>query len=543
MIALLHIKNIGIIDDLTVEFNEGLNILTGETGSGKSLIINSLNIISGDRFSKEMMKKESNFSLVEVCFYLPNHPDNEDGNVIVSREIYENGRNICKINGRIITVSQLKQTVSNILDIHGQHDNQSLLDISNHIQILDDFASEELLNVKKEYKEKYAQYVELKSKLKENYGNDEEKQRTLDLLKYQLDEIINANLKPNEEEKLEEKKKIVLNSQKIINALNISSDCLDSNVLDNLSNVLSQLDKVSNLNEEYEKIYNVVQNSYYELEEASRQIDDLKNNMFFDEEEQNNIQERLNTIFNLKRKYGNTIEKILEYKETIQNEIQKIENLEEYIENLKKQINNIEAQMYILSQKMHEYREKHSKVLENQINLELKDLNMKNALFKVNIQQNDKYNLNGLDNIEFLIRTNLGEDFKPLIKIASGGEISRIMLAIKKVLSDIDRIPVIIFDEIDTGISGESGNVVGEKMKYISKNHQVLCITHLANIAAKGDHNYYISKQDIDGHTITKIKKLNEEETIKEIARISSGQITDVSIEYAKQLRHKKVTS
>lgn len=540
MIALLHIKNIGIIDDLTVEFNEGLNILTGETGSGKSLIINSLNIISGERFSKEMMKKESNFSFVEVCFYLPNHPDNEDGNVIVSREIYENGRNICKLNGRVITVSQLKQIVADILDIHGQHDNQSLLNISNHIQILDDFASKEIGNIKKEYKEKYNQYVDLKNKLKENYGNDEEKQRTLDLLKYQLDEILNADLKPNEEEELEEKKKIVLNSKKIMSALNVSSDCLDSNILDNLSNILSQLDKISNLNEEYEKIYNVVQNSYYELEEASRQMDDLKNQMFFDEEEQNNLQERLNTIFNLKRKYGNTIEKIIEYKENIESQIQKIENLEEYIENLKNQIKNLESQMLILGQKMHNIRVNYSKILEDEINLELKDLNMKNAIFKVNIQQNEQYNLNGLDNIEFLIRTNLGEDFKPLIKIASGGEISRIMLAIKKVLSDVDRIPVIIFDEIDTGISGESGNVVGEKMKYISKNHQVLCITHLANIAAKGDYNYYISKQDVDGHTTTKIKKLNEEEIIKEIARISSGQITDVSIEYAKQLRNKR---
>ena len=540
MIALLHIKNIGIIEDLTVDFNEGLNILTGETGSGKSLIINSLNIISGERFSKDMMKKESKFSFVEVCFYLPNHPDNEDGNVIVSREIYENGRNICKLNGRAITVSRLKEIVSNILDIHGQHDNQSLLNISNHIQVLDDFASKEIFNIKKEYKEKYNQYIELKNKLKENYGNDEEKQRTLDLLKYQLDEILSANLQPNEEEDLEEKKKIILNSKKIVSSLNVSSNYLDTNVLDNLSNILNQLDKISNLNEEYEKIYNVVQNSYYELEEASRQIDNLKTQIFFDEVEQNNIQERLNTIFNLKRKYGNTIEKIFEYQKNIENQIKKIENLEEYIENLKKQIKDIETQMSLLAKKMHDVRVNYSKIIEDNVNLELKDLNMRNAIFKVNIQQNGQYNINGLDNIEFLIRTNLGEDFKPLIKIASGGEISRIMLAIKKVLSDVDKIPVIIFDEIDTGISGESGNVVGEKLKYISKNHQVLCITHLANIAAKGDYNYYISKQDIDGHTITKIKKLNEEEIIKEIARISSGQITDVSIEYARQLRNKK---
>lgn len=541
MIAILHIKNIGIIEDLTVEFNEGLNILTGETGSGKTLIINSLNIISGARFSKDMMKNGADFSFVEVCFYVPNHPKSEDGNIIVSREIYSNGRNLCKLNGRVVTVSELKEIVTNIIDIHGQHDNQSLLDVSKHIELLDNFSTKEIAPICAEYAIKYKKYLEIKKELQENYGNDEEKQRTLDLLKYQLNEIETANLKLDEEDELEEKRKIILNSKKINDALNTSSQSLSIQVLEGLSLTLKELEKITNLNKEYEQIYNIIQNSYYELEESSRQICKLKDNTFFDESEQLNIQERLDLIFNLKRKYGSSIEKILNYKIDVEEQIKKIENLEQYIENLKLEMKKIEEEMNLLSEKMHCIREKMATRLEQKINSEFKDLNMKHAIFKVKIEKLNSFNINGADNIEFMVRTNLGEEFKPLAKTASGGEISRIMLAIKTAFSETDKIPVLVFDEIDTGISGASSNAVGEKLKYIAKNHQVLCITHQANIAAKGDSNYYISKTEKNDKTVTNIRKLNEDEIIQELARISSGNIDSVSIEYAKELRKNKV--
>jgi len=538
MIAVLHIKNIGIIEDLTIEFDEGLNILTGETGSGKTLIINSLNIISGARFSKEMMKNRAEFSFVEVCFYLPNHHKNEDGNVIVSREIHSNGRNLCKLNGRVVTVLELKEVVSKIIDIHGQNDNQSLLDVSNHIELLDEFSEKDISDLKKEYTEKYKKYIELKKELQENYGNDEEKQRTLDLLRYQLDEIENANLKLNEEEELEEKRKIVLNSKKINNVLNVSSQSLSVQVLEGLSTTLGELEQIISLNKEYEEIYNSIQSSYYELEESNIQIAKFKNDTFFDESEQIELQDRLDLIFNLKRKYGNTIEKILIYKSEIESQINKIENLEEHIKELKIQITKLEEELGILAEKIHYIREKMTNKLSEKINSEFKDLNMKNAIFKVRIDKLTSFNIHGLDDIEFMVRTNLGEEFKPLAKTASGGEISRIMLAIKTVLSQTDQIQVLVFDEIDTGISGASSNAVGEKLKYIAQNHQVLCITHLANIAAKGDANYYISKSDENGRTTTNIKKLEEQEVIEELARISSGKIDKVSLEYAKKLRN-----
>lgn len=539
MISVLHIKNIGIIDDLTVEFNKGLNILTGETGSGKTLIVNSLNIISGQRFSKEIMKKGAEKSFVEICFFLPEHPENEDGNIILSREIYSNGRNLCKINGRIVTVGELKKLACEIIDIHGQYDNQSLLNVSNHINLLDSFIEKEISKTKEEYMQKYTEYVELNRKLKENYGDDLQRQRTLDLLKYQFQEIEEASLKLNEEEELESKKQIVFNSQKIATSLNNCYEEINSNVENGLSKALSELEKIRNISEEYEKIYNVIQNSYYDIQEVKRDAEDLKDQIYFDENETHELQERLDLIFNLKRKYGNSIEKILAYKDEIEKEIDKITNLEDYIKDINIQIEKLKKEMLILSNKMYMFRKEGSESIEEKVNNELKDLNMKNAILKIQIEHDEtkEFNINGQDKVEFLIRTNLGEDFKPLTKIASGGEISRIMLALKVSLTDVDKTPVLVFDEVDTGISGNSGNMVGEKLKYIAKQHQVLCITHLANIAAKGDYNYHIGKEDKDGHTHTYIKQLKGEEILEEIAQVASGIVSKETIEYAKKLK------
>ena len=521
MITTLHIKNIGIIDDLSIDLNNGLNVLTGETGAGKTLIIDSLGIISGGRFSKEMIRKGETNSFVEICMYEPENENSIDGNIIVSREINSNGRNMCKINGRMVTVNELKNFMSKFIEIHGQNDNQSLLDNKFHLKYLDGFIGEELLKYKQEYKEKYTRYTEIKQELKANYEE--------------------ADLKEKEEEELEEKRKIMLNSEKISNSLNEADEAIGESSIDSINLAIRAMEKIEGIDTKYEAITSNLKNIYYDLQELSRDISNEKEDIYFDEQERNEVEERLDLIYSLKRKYGNNILEILNYKEEIEKEIQHIENLDEYNQKLKKELKQIKEQMTKLAINIHKLREEYAKVLGININKILEDLEMKNAKINIHVDyKEEEFFENGKDEVEFYITTNLGEDEKQLSKIASGGEMSRIMLAIKKVLADTDKMPVLIFDEIDTGISGKAANAVAEKLNSISKNHQVLCISHLPSIAASADYNYFISKRVLNDRTNTNIKLLNEEETIKEIARISSGEINEATIQYATQLRNKK---
>lgn len=539
MINTLHIKNIGIIDDITINLNEGFNVLTGETGAGKTLIIGSLQILAGGRFSKEMIRNGEKNSFVEMSISLPDS-EYEDETVIVSREINLNGKNICKINGRLVTVSELKQFMSKVIDIHGQNDNQSILEIGTHIELLDDYAMNELKDIKTEYSIEYEKYLKIKEELSKNYGDDKEKQRKLDLLNYQVNEIEDAKLKIGEEEKLEQTRKQMLASEKITSNLVEAERNLNEVAIDSINVAIKSLEKIEQYNEEYQTINSRLKDAYYEIQEAASDISSLNEDTYFDEKEQEEIEERLNLISSLKRKYGNNIEEILEYKEEINNEIYEIENLEDYIISLKKQLKTSQEKLLELSKKMNLIRKKFAEDLATKINFELKDLEMKNAKFgiKIEFDTENNFNKNGLDKIEFVISTNIGEEAKSLIKIASGGEMSRIMLAIKNVLADVDKIPVIIFDEIDTGISGIAANVTGEKMKQISRKHQVICVTHLASIAAKGDYNYFVCKEIENEKTKTKVKQLSEDEILSEIARISTGTITEISLKHAKELRY-----
>lgn len=543
MISTLHIKNIGIIDDLSIDLNEGLNVLTGETGAGKTLIIDSLGIISGGRFSKEMIRKGETNSFVEICMYEPENENSIDGNIIVSREINSNGKNMCKINGRMVTVNELKNFMSKFIEIHGQNDNQSLLDNKFHLKYLDGFIGEKIIDIRRQYKEKYEKYLEIKQELKNNYGDEKERERKLDLLRYQFNEIEEANLKVNEEANLEEKRKLMINSEKISKNLNEADIAIGENSIDSLNVAIRALEKIENIDKEYEEISSNLKNIYYELQEISRDISEHKEDVYFDEQERNEVEERLDLIYNLKRKYGNDVKEILNYKDEIEAEINHIENLDEYNNKLKKELKQIKEEMTQLAKKMNELRTEYGKVLSININKVLEDLEMKNANINIHVDYNeDEFFENGKDVVEFYITTNLGEDEKQLSKIASGGEMSRIMLAIKKVLADTDKMPVLIFDEIDTGISGKAAGAVAEKLNGISKNHQVLCISHLPSIAAIADYNYFISKKVVENRTNTNIKLLNEKEAIEEIARISSGEINDATIQYAMQLRNKKVS-
>ena len=536
MINTLHIKNIGIIDELSIDLNKGFNVLTGETGAGKTLIIDSLEILAGGRFSKEMIRKGETYSFVEMSV-----SSNTEEDTILSREININGKNLCKINGRMVTVKELKNYMSSIIDIHGQHDNQSLLNSNVHIKLLDNFAETDLKTLKIKYTEMYNKYKALKEEIAKNYGDDKERQRKLDLLKYQLNEIEEAKLINGEEEELEEKKKKILNSEKISKNLQTAENEILNTSVDSILSAVKALEKIQDINSEYGVTSQNLKSIYYDLEDLGRQISKYSEEIYFDENEINNVETRLNLIFSMKRKYGNNIEEILKYRNELKQEIYEIENLEEYTNKLKRDLSLLEEEMKKICIQMHEIREKYSEVLSQKVQKDLMDLEMQNTKFKVHIEVEDnKFNENGQDVVEFLIMTNVGEEFKPLIKIASGGEMSRIMLAIKKVLADVDEVETLVFDEIDTGISGKAASKVAEKMKQIAKKHQIICVTHLATIAARGDTNYYIHKEVCEGKTKTNICLLKDKKLVEEIARIASGEVTEVSLQYATELINKE---
>ena len=537
MISTLHIKNIGIIEDLSIDFNEGFNVLTGETGAGKTLIIGALGIIAGGRFSKDMIRNGEKYSFVEASVFCPENPNSIDGNVIVSREIYANGRNSCKINGRLATVNELKEFMGEYIDIHGQQDNQNLLNPSKHIAYLDDFIGDEILSLKANYIELYKRYNEINNELDKNYGDDKEKERRLDLLNYQLKEIENAKLKIGEDIKLNQEHNLMKNSEKLQENLGEVDENLSNQAIESVSNSIRCLEKIASCGELYEEKLSELKNIYYEIQELARDVSNMKEDIFFDEEERDNVERRLDEIFSLKRKYGNSIEEILKYKEKLEAEINEIENLDEINNKLKKEKEAIKERMLDLCTEMNSIREKYANIISNKIILELRDLEMGNATLRVAVEKLDNFNSNGLNKVEFMVCTNKGEEEKELCKIASGGEMSRIMLAIKTVLAEVDKVSTLVFDEIDTGISGKAAKAVGEKLKTISNNHQVMVVTHSASIAAKGKYNYYISKKTLNEKTYTEIRRLSEEEVLKEIARISSGDITDISIAHAKELR------
>ncbi len=539
MITTLHIKNIGIIDEMSIDLNEGFNVLTGETGAGKTLIIDSLGIIAGGRFSKEMIRKGENYSYVELCFYAPENEQAMDGNIIVSREIYANGRNLCKINDRMVTVSALKEFMKTMLDIHGQHDNQFLLDPTTHIRYLDNFVGSEMKARKQEYQALYQEWKSIKTELKQNYGDEKEKERRLDLLVYQLKEIQEAELTVGEEEKLETARRKIENNEKIQNALGIAHEQIEMQGIDAISTSIHALEKICGVEEEIETILNNLKSMYYDLQEMGRDIGSLKEQNEEAGENKQEIEDRLDLIYSLKRKYGNTIPEILEYGKKVEAEIEKITNMDGYIKTLKEKKQKLEVQMEAISKNMHDLRENKAKELSVSIDKELSELEMQNSKFQVRIEYNTQkeFGPDGLDRVEFFISTNIGEEAKPLHKIASGGEMSRMMLAIKTILANADEIPTLVFDEIDTGISGKAARAVAEKMKRIAKTHQVICVTHLAVIAAKSDYHYYINKEVVCHHTKSKVKLLKESEVIEEIARLASGENTPIALEHAKQLR------
>ena len=548
MLAHIHICNLGIIEDVEIDFGEGLNILTGETGAGKTLIVGAISMICGNKVSKDIIRNGTDRAFVEALFYVEDQKLREvlsemgysDDEIIVSREIFSNGRTIAKINGRLVTVNELKELGKLLVDLHGQHDNQSLLDVKKHIEVVDNFAGKEMVILKDKYLKLYNERKNVLEDIERLGGKPEERIKNMEFLKFQIDEIEKADLKIGEDEELIKRRKILANAEKLAQNISYGYDVLsmENGVLNCLEKVRNKISEVIDINENFAEISKNLDEAYYQIEDISHSLANEKDSVYIDEEELNSIDERLDLISKLKKKYGNSVDEILKSYDSMLKEYRELCNSEELLNKLNIKLNELEKDLRISADDISKKRKNVAHDLEIKLANVLSDLEMPKSRFVINVKDSGNFLINGTDEVEIQFSSNVGEDVKPLYKIASGGEISRIMLALKNIFMDADIIPVMIFDEIDTGISGQAGFAVGDKMREISKNKQIICITHLPSIAARGNQNYYISKNNVSNKTITSVKKLNEDETVYEIARIiSGGNISDTALLHAREIR------
>lgn len=562
MLAQLEIQNIALIDYASIELGEGLNVLTGETGAGKSILIDAISAILGDRVSKELIRTGEEKAVVEAVFKVDADrlsdlfenfgimPE-EDGTLILSREFNVHGKNICRANGKMVTVSMLKEIGQRIIDIHGQHDNQSLLRTESHIELLDSFGGKLIQNLKQEYERVLSEYKSIKERLKELSGDVGERERKIDLLKYQINEIKKSKLNVGEDEELYKQRQLLSNAGKIMESLSAAYDMLyactgiKSSAVDIINQALSELNEIVHLDEKYAGIARRLEEITYLLDDVVEEVRKERDRAEYNPDLLEQIEERIDLIQKLKKKYGNTIEGIHEYCKKIEQELECILRSEELVNDLQKQLGKTAEHLFRIAERLSAERKKAAEVLESKISNELDDLEMKRAQFKVYIEFDDsvcppdekKFAHNGLDKVEFLISANAGEPLKPLSKIASGGEMSRIMLAIKNILANVDKMPTLIFDEIDIGISGSAAQKVGEKLSSISKSHQVICVTHLAQIACMADSHYLIEKISNVDSTFTKVYRLEDKAINDEIARMLGGKsISDTTLRYAGEM-------
>ena len=551
MLLNLHVKNLALIEEVDVDFEKGLIVLTGETGAGKSLILGSVNIALGNKASKDMIRKGTDYSLVELTFSVSENCAKqlkkydiymeEDNIVTVTRKISE-GRSISKINGETVNIKTLKNVMSLLIDIHGQHDHQSLLYTKNHLDILDIFAKDSILELKEKIKEEYSKYTKLIKKLEEFNIDEGQKAREIEFAEYEVNEIESANLKPEEDVQVEEEFKKLSNSKEIVSALSEIYNALSYETAGGLGDIINKavmdINSIKGMDEKISQF----QTELYDIDnlcrELTSQIYDYNSGMDFNPEYVREVEERLDVINHLKLKYGNSIEEILRYKEEKEEYLEKLNNMTDEMESVKNQISELEGTLNNLCTKLSEQRKKAAKELEVLVKQALVDLNFIAVEFEIQITRKESIGENGFDNVEFMISTNPGESVKPLVKVASGGELSRIMLAIKSILATEDDIDTLIFDEIDTGISGQTAMKVAEKMAKISRNHQVICISHLSQIAAMADSHYLIKKTADENSTTTSIKKLTRQQSIEELVRINGGSgITEAGLIHATEMK------
>jgi DNA repair protein RecN (Recombination protein N) len=564
LLAELSIKNFAIIESLSISFEKGLTVLTGETGAGKSIIIDAIYLLIGGRGSAEFVRYGEEKAEIEGLFLLNDetHPcygkcaevgiDISEGMVVLRREIFATGKSVCRVNGKLVTTAVLREIGSTLVDIHGQHEHQELMDPARHLPLLDEFGGAEIAEALAEYRSVYEKYEQLRKKLKKLNENEQQMAHRLDLLTFQLNEIQQANLQPNEDEQLMEEKVKIVNFQKIYEALKHSYEALsgEQRGLDWIGLAMSHLDDVASIDPELKEVYETIANSYYLLEDIMYKLRDQLEQLEYDPYRLDLIESRLGEINQLKRKYGPTIEEILQYAEKISEEIDTIRNREIHVDELQKELKSVTEDLLIEAKNVTNVRKKYAKMLIDRIHQELKDLYMEKTQFDIVFAKREgpldaplldgvpvKFHEDGVDVVEFYISTNVGEPLKPLAKIASGGELSRIMLALKSIFSKHQGVTSIIFDEVDTGVSGRVAQAIAEKIYRISIDSQVLCISHLPQVAAMADTHLFIAKETDGTRTKTLVKALTEEEKVKEIGRMISGvEITELTKKHAKEL-------
>lgn len=552
MLLSVHVKNLALIDEVEMNFEDHLNILTGETGAGKSVLMGAVNMALGSKVSKDMIRKGSDYALAELFFSVSDprvletlkdmEIPVEDDSVIISRRM-TSSRSVCRINGEIVSVSDVRKAGQLLLDVHGQHDHQSLLDKSRHMVILDRFIREPLGDRKERLAKAYQEYSHYKEMYDHQSLDNEQRLRQIAFLEFELQEIEDAHLVLGEDEQLEADYRKMSHGREIIEKLaqihqwtgyeeTTSSGEQIGRSLKNFYSVEDYDEEITGLREQLENIENL-------LNDFNRDLAGYMDTLTFDEQDFRDTEERLDLINRMKTKYGHSIEAVLAYRDEKQGELERLLGYDEWLLDLKSKLEASEKEVKKLSEEISRIRREYAKDLEQQMEASLKDLNFLQVKFNIRIQPLGKYSKTGMDDVEFLVSTNPGEDVKPLGKVASGGELSRIMLGIKSVLAQIDDIPTLIFDEIDTGISGRTAQKVAEKMAYIGRSHQVLCITHLPQIAAMADSHYLIEKTADEAHTTTDIRVLSEDEQVREVARLMGGvEITQSILDSAAEMKN-----
>lgn len=550
MLIQLNIRNFALIEEIKVEFAEGFNILSGETGAGKSILIDAIDYVLGGKFSKSLIRTGEEKTFVEAVFSIDNELVKRELDeldieyediIIISREYTISGKSIIKVNGRSLIISQLKKIREKILDIHGQHQNQTLLDRGSHIIYLDNFIGDKIKEPLKKFSDLKERLSEIKGKILKINGN-EDREKLIDYTKFQIDDITKGNLRVGEEEELKEEFNYLSNAEKINNSLKVSCELLNyredgNSVLESLSKVISELSSVEKNSQVIGEKKAVIEEAYYNIEEVSRELRDIAEDTVYDENKLEKINGRIYEINGYKKKYGNTIEEVIEYLNKLKENYNELVNANEILKELEEEENKVLKEMKAIGNTLHEIRKEFSEKLKESLLKELSYVGLEKSTMAIQVKLCENYNERGFDEVCFLISTNTGEPVKPLEKVLSGGELSRIMLAFKCVFADKDGISTLIFDEIDTGVSGAVAQRIGEKMYQVSLNHQVLCITHLPQIAILSDYHYFVSKSIKDNKTFTNIKILSKDEKIHQVATMLGGnEVTKATYENVKEM-------
>ncbi|MBW4837000.1 MAG: DNA repair protein RecN [Staphylococcaceae bacterium] len=551
MLQTLSIKQFAIIDKLEIQFSDGLTVLSGETGSGKSIIIDAIGQLIGMRASSDYVRHGEKKAIIEGIFDIDESKDAisiledlsidiDEDFLLVKREIFSSGKSICRINNQIVTLQDLRKVMQELLDIHGQHETQSLLKQKYHLQLLDDYAENQYSGLLQQYKNIFNQYKDKRKELEDLESADQALLQRLDLMKFQFEELTEASLKEDEVEQLEVDIKRIQNSEKLSLALNNAHQVLtDENAIpDRLYELSNHLQSINDIvPEKYEKLKEDIDQFYYVLEDAKHDIYDEMANTEFDEQVLNELESRMNLLNNLKRKYGKDVPELIAYQSKLENEINKIENYEQSSSQLREEINQLYQEVIDIGKALSKERRRVARELRDHIVSEIQNLQMKDANLEISFKPLDEPNYEGIEFVEFLISPNKGEPLKSLNKIASGGELSRIMLALKSIFVKSRGQTAILFDEVDSGVSGQAAQKMAEKMRDIAQFIQVICISHLPQVASMSDHHLLISKASQDDRTTTQVKELLDDDRINEVARMISGaSVTDLTRENAKEM-------